>query len=143
MHPIHVITLFAMLSLVGVELSVSAFVHPAAAQLDPTARQLLLSRFASTLGKVMPIWYPVCAVLLGVETWLHWRVPGKATLLAADTIWLTASLASVLFLVPLNTRIAHGAANWQQLHRTWDQRHRVRIIALAVAALLLTASLSR
>ena len=77
-------------------------------------------------------------VLLGVETWLHRQTPGFAALFAASAIWLLALLASVLFLVPLNKRVVEGAAGWQQLHRMWDRRHRVRIVALSVAGVLLT-----
>jgi hypothetical protein len=47
-------------------------------------------------------------------------------------------VASILFLVPLNTRVAEGDADWQRIHRIWDKRHRVRTAALAVAAVLFT-----
>jgi uncharacterized membrane protein len=89
-------------------------------------------------GKVMPVWYPVCTLLLGIQTWLYWHTSGRWVLLTADAIWLLASVASIIFLVPLNTRVAQGAADWQRVHRTWDKRHRVRTAALAIAAVLVT-----
>jgi uncharacterized membrane protein len=138
MHLFNVATLFIVLTLIGVEFSVSAFVNPAAWRLEPEAQLKMLSRFALVLGKVMPVWYPVCALLFCVETWLYWHTSGRAVLLTADAIWLLASVASILFLVPLNTRIAEGAADWQRIHRTWDRRQRVRIVALSTAAILLT-----
>ena len=138
MHLLNVATVFLVLSLVSVEFSVAAFVDPAAWRLDPEPQLKLLSRLASVLGRVMPVWYPVSAFLLGVQTWLYWHTSGRGALLVADAIWLLASVGSILFLVPLNTRLAHGDADWQRIHRIWDKRHRVRTAALAIAAVLFT-----
>jgi uncharacterized membrane protein len=138
MHLFNVVTLFVVLTLVGVEFSVSAFVNPAASRLEPEAQLRMLSRFALVLGKVMPVWYPVSTLLFGIQTWLCWRIPGRAILLTADAIWVLTSAASIVFLVPLNTRISEGTDDWQRIHRIWDRRHRVRIVALSIAAILLT-----
>ncbi|MBB5055422.1 putative membrane protein [Granulicella aggregans] len=138
MHIVNLATLFIVLSLVGVEFSVSAFVNPAAWRLDPEPQLKLLSRLAVVLGKVMPIWYPACALLLGIQTWLHWHTADSGILLAADTLWVIASVGGIIFLVPLNNRIAAGDSDWQQIHRAWDGRHRLRITVLAVAAILLS-----
>lgn len=138
MHVLNMITALIVLTLVGVEFSVSAFVNPAAWRLEPEAQLKFLSRFALVLGRVMPVWYPVCAVLLGVETWLTWHTAGVGALLAADALWVLASVGGILFLVPLNSRVAQGDPDWQRLSRVWDGRHRVRIATLAAAAVLLT-----
>ena len=138
MHILNIATIFLVLSLVGAEFSVSAFVHPAAWRLDPEPQLKMLGRFASVLGKVMPVWYVVSTLLLGAQTWLHWQTSGLEILLTADAVWLLALLASLFFLVPLNNRVAEGAADWQRIHRVWDKRHRIRIAALAIAAILLT-----
>ncbi len=61
---------------------------------------------------------------------------GRGALLTLDAIWLLASVGSIVFLVPLNTRVADGDADWQRIHRIWDKRHRVRTAALAIAAVL-------
>ena len=143
MHWFNVATLFAVLTLVGVEFSVSAFVNPAAWRLDPEAQLKMLSPFALMLGKVMPVWYPVCAVLLGIETWIYWHAPGRIMLLTADAIWVLVSLASVFLLVPLNNKVVEGTVDWQQSHRVWDRRHRVRVAALAIAALLVASAVVR
>ena len=143
MHLFTMATVFFVVSLVGVEFSVAAFVHPAARRLDPASQLKFLSRLASVLGKVMPVWYPVSALLLAIETWLQWHASGREVLLAADAIWLLASVGSIIFLVPLNTRVAAGDADWQRIHRSWDRRHRVRTAALAIAAVLLTYVLVR
>jgi uncharacterized membrane protein len=143
MHLFNMATVFFILTLVGVEFSVSAFVNPAAWRLDPEAQLKMLGRFAFVLGRVMPVWYPACTLMLGIQTWLRWHAPGLGLLLTADAIWALTSVASIFVLVPLNSRIAEGVADWQRIHRIWDKRHRVRIAALAIAALLLTDVLVR
>ena len=143
MHLFNVATLFVVLPLVGVEFSVAAFFDPAAWRLNPEPQLEILSRLASVLGKVMPVWYPVCALLFGLQTWQYWHTSGRGILLAAAAIWFVASVGSIIFLVPLNTRVAAGDADWQRIHRVWDKRHRVRSVALATAALLLTHVLVR
>ncbi len=137
MHLFNMATVFVVLTLVGVEFSVSALVNPAAWRLEPEAQLTMLSRFALVLGRVMPVWYPASTLLLGIETWLNWHTPGRMILLAATAIWVLTSVASIVVLVPLNSRVAEGGADWARLHRTWDRRHRVRIVALATAAVLL------
>jgi uncharacterized membrane protein len=138
MHLFNMATLFVVLTLAGVEFSVSAFVNPAASRLEPESQLKMLSRSALVLGKVMPVWYTVSTVFLGIQTWLCWHTPGRAILLAADAIWVLIFLGSIFVLVPLASRVAEGAADWQRIHRIWDRRHRVRIAALATAAVLLT-----
>ena len=138
MHWFNVVTIFLVLSLVGVEFSVSAFIHPAASRLDPQPQLVMLSRSALLLGRVMPVWYPVCALAFLVQICLYWHAPRLGTLITAGAIWILTSLASIVFLVPLNNRVAEGAADWQRVHHIWDTRHRVRIVALAIAAILLT-----
>ena len=138
MHLFNTATLFVVLTLVGVEFSVSAFVNPAASRLEPESQLKMLSRSALVLGKVMPVWYSLCTLLLGIQTWLCWHTPGRLILAAADVIWVLISVASIFVLVPLASRVAEGSADWKQIHRIWDRRHRVRIAALATAAVLLT-----
>ena len=138
MHLFNMATVFVVLTLLGVEFSVSAFMNPAASRLEPESHLKLLSHSALVLGRVMPVWYSLCTLLLGIQTWLGWHTPGRAILLAADAIWVLISVASIFVLVPLAIRVAEGAADWQRIHRIWDNRHRVRIAALAAAAILLT-----
>ncbi|AXC13348.1 hypothetical protein ACPOL_4069 [Acidisarcina polymorpha] len=143
MHLFNIATLFVVLTLFGVEFSVSAFVNPAARRLEPESQLKMLSRLALVLGKVMPVWYPISALLTGIQTWLRWNTPGRAILLTADAIWVLISVASVFVLVPLASRLAEGTADWQRINRVWERRHRVRIAALAVTALLLTYEVVR
>ena len=141
MHLFNMATLFVVLTLVGVEFSVSAFVNPAASRLEPESHLKMLSRSALVLGKVMPVWYSVSTLFLGIQTWLCWQTPGRSILLTADAIMVLIAVASIFLLVPLASRVAEGAADWQRINRIWERRHRVRIVALATAAVLLTYAL--
>jgi hypothetical protein len=138
MHLFNMATLFVVLTLVGVEFSVSAFMNPAASLLEPESHLKMLSRSALVLGKVMPVWYSLSTLFLGIQTWLCWPTPGRTILLTADAIWVLISVASIFVLVPLASRVAEGVGDWQRIHRIWDRRHRVRIAALATASVLLT-----
>jgi hypothetical protein len=60
MHLFNMVTLFVVLTLVGVEFSVSAFMNPAASRLEPESQLKMLSHSALVLGKVMPICQPYC-----------------------------------------------------------------------------------
>ena len=143
MHWFNIATLFIVLTLTGVEFSVSAFMNPAASRLEPESHLKVLSHGAVVLGKVMPVWYSVCSLLLGIQTWLNWHTPGRPILLAADAIMVLIAVASILFLVPLNSRVAEGAADWQRISQVWDRRNWARIAALAIAAALLTCVVVR
>ncbi len=83
MHIFNVVTLVVVLTLVGVEFSVSAVVNPAAWRLEPESQLKMLSRFAFVLGKVMPVWYPVSTVLFVIQTWLCWHTPARAILFSS------------------------------------------------------------
>lgn len=143
MHLFNMTTVFFVLTLLGNEFSASAFVNPAAWRLEPEPQLKMLGSCAFVGGRVMPVWYSACTVMLGIQTWLHWHEPGLGLLLAADAIWVLISLLSIFFLVPLNNRVVEGVPDWQRIHRTWDKVHRVRIAAVAIAAVLLIDVLVR
>ncbi len=138
MHLFNVATLFVVLTLVGVEFSVSAFVNPSAWRLEAAPQATMLGRFAAVLGKFMPFWYAGALLLLGIETWLHRHTPESRILLTASVIWFLTTFATIFFLVPLNKRVIEAGPGWQEAHRAWDRRHRARVLALATAAILLT-----
>ncbi len=135
-HLFNVATVFLVLLMVGAEFSVSAFVNPSAWRLDPEPQSRMLSHYAAVLGKVMPFCYGAGLVLLGLETWLYRHTPEFTILLTASAIWFMATLGSIIFLVPLNNRVIAASTGWQAAHHSWDRRHRVRIVALATAAIL-------
>ena len=143
MHLFNTAIVFIVLTLLGVEFSVSAFVNPVVWRLEPESQLKTLSRFAVVGGKGMPVWYLVSTLLLCIQTWLCGHTPARSILLTVDAILVLIAVASIFVLVPLNSRVAQGAADWQRIHRIWDRIHRVRIAALATAAFLLTYVVAR
>jgi uncharacterized membrane protein len=142
MHLLSVVTLLAVVLLVGVEFSVSAFVNPIVWRLDLEPQEQALSLFASVLGRVMPFWYAICFLLLVTEVWLSWHSNAFMLLAIATSLWLTIIVVTIIVLVPINNRIAaRSAGNWQQEHRKWDRLHRLRVLVLFVASGLLTYAL--
>jgi uncharacterized membrane protein len=146
MHLLNTITIACTGLMVGNELAVSAFVNPAVWQLesDPQAKELSL--LARSLGRVMPIWYSLCFVLLAVESYLHRYQAALAPLLTATLIWAAVIAFTIGILVPINNRIASlnaaaPAPGWKHDHKRWDSLHRVRILLLTAAVLFLTYAL--
>jgi hypothetical protein len=124
--------------LVGTELSVSAFVNPVLWKLDESAEPQAIAFFAQRLGTAMPFWYGVSFLLLLAEATIHWRQAGFALLGAASGLWAAANVLTLLFLVPINNRMARldrisFTAHARRDHRKWDAMHRVRVGVLFAA----------
>ena len=126
----------------GVEFAVWAFINPILFRLDVPARDEAVRLFGLKLGKVMPFWY-VGNFLLLIALCVFLRgQPSIRHLVAALGLWAVAILLSLIVLVPINNRIvrADGTLPSEQLHRQhrkWDAMHRVRVVTLCAAYLLL------
>jgi uncharacterized membrane protein len=134
--------------MIGNELAVSAFVNPAIWQLDEAAEAKAAMLLARSLGKVMPFWYVLCLVLIGIEAYLHRDDANLFPLLAAVVVWSATIVYTVTLLVPINNRIAallpiSPSATWKQDHKRWDTLHRWRIVLLIIAMASLTYALIR
>ncbi|WP_084022011.1 anthrone oxygenase family protein, partial [Mycobacterium avium] len=97
------------------------------------------------LGTVMPFWYAMTLLLLGLlsvqERGAHydWLVGVAAGLMAVVV------LVTVTMLVPINNRIAKWPAGGQlsrELAARWDRRHRLRVVLLLGAYVLLTVAVT-
>jgi uncharacterized membrane protein len=146
MHVLDIITITSAGLMVGNELAISAFVNPALRRLESVPQAQALSILARSLGRAMPVWYGLCLALLALESFLHRHQTTVAALLTAIVIWMGVVIFSIGMLVPLNNRIASlGAARpvpgWERDHRKWDVLHRVRILLLIVALLLVINAL--
>lgn len=142
MHTLDLFTILCLGLLTGNELAVSWFVNPAIWKLNESPQTQALSLLARSLGKVMPIWYALCLVLLTVEAYVRRNGPHAELLQGAVVLWIIAIVYSISTLVPINNRIARldhalPAAGWSLEHRRWDKLHRWRIAMLTIA----TASL--
>ncbi|MEI9972556.1 MAG: DUF1772 domain-containing protein [Ignavibacteriota bacterium] len=141
MHLLNIITITSAGLMVGTELSVSAFVNPALRHLESGPQAQALSVLARSLGRAMPVWYGLCLALLALQSFLHLHQATLPPLLIAAALWVGAIVLSIGVLVPINNRIASlntaaPAAGWDRDHKKWDALHRVRVLMLMVALLL-------
>jgi uncharacterized membrane protein len=148
MHVLDVLTLLLVGLMIGNELAVSLFVNPVMGQLDDRSQTLALNLFARTLGKAMPPWYAMCLLLILMEAYVCRHGQGIALLLIAAAIWIVVILLTVLFLVPINNRVAAMtpevfAATGKKEHKKWDTMHRWRVFALTVAMVCLLEGILR
>src|ERR1700757_1870868 len=146
MHLLDTITITFAGLMVGNELAVSAFFNPAVWQLESTPQAQALSILAGSLGRAMPVWYGLCLALLALESFLHLHQATLTPLLIAAALWAGAIVLSISALVPINNRIASlntaaPAPGWERDHRKWDALHRVRILLLMLALLIVVNAL--
>ena len=146
MHLLNIITITSVGLMVGNELSVSALVNPALRRLESGPQAQALSVLARSLGRAMPVWYGLCLALLALESFLHFHQTTRTPLLIAAALWAGAIVLSISALVPINNRIASlnkeaPAPGWERDHRKWDALHRVRILLLILALLIVVNAL--
>lgn len=127
--------------MIGVEFCVSAFINPVLWKLESGAQLQTIRLFAAKLGFVMPFWYALGLVLLLAETFFRRHQPCVFLLGIASGIWALVIVLTLLFLVPINNRLARmedsSAFNSARSdHRKWDTLHRFRVLALVTAMLL-------
>lgn len=124
--------------LVGTEFTVSAFINPILAKLEPGAEAHATALFARKLGRVMPFWYMLNFVLLVAEGIVHRHDARLGWFAVAPILWAMVIVFTLLVLVPINNRIAAmGQATFsdrlRQEHTKWDLLHRWRVLALSLA----------
>lgn len=133
--------------MVGNELAVAAFIHPAIGRLRPPAHAAAAKAIASILGRVMPFWYGLGLLALLAELWRHHHQPHPfRLLLLAAVLWAATIVFTLAALVPRNDRIAamdpdRPYPTWQVDRSQWDTIHRVRVAVLCVAFALLAFAL--
>ena len=127
--------------LVGVEFAVSVVINPILHKLSRGEELRAIRLFASKLGKAMPFWYVLSLLLLVVEAIDRRGTTGGELLVAAIAIWIAVILLTIVFLVPINNRLARlnpelaepSAKAALQEHRRWDTMHRWRVVSLTGA----------
>jgi uncharacterized membrane protein len=131
-------TSFCIGLLIGNEIAVWAFIDPILWKLDDRAQIQAISMFAARLGTAMPFWYALSLALLLLETFLRRHEAGVPLTLASSAIWAAVVILTVLFLVPINNRLARmepslSSESAKREHRRWDALHRLRVVMLAVS----------
>lgn len=142
----NVATILCIGLLTGAEFAVSVFVNPVLGKLDFAAQAGAIRLFARRLGAAMPAWYIASLLLLLAEAVMHRHGTGVAPITVAIALWCAAIALSLLFLVPINNRMAQLNADGftesaRREHRRWDALHRVRVALLAIAMIFLLAGL--
>lgn len=130
--------------MVGNELAIAAFVHPTFDRLADDIHVSSAPAIARILGRVMPFWYGLVAVLILAEAMIRWHLSGHLPLLitASAVLWVLSIVYTITALVPINNRIASWTksappANWKTYRRRWDLLHRWRVLLLVVAFTLM------
>jgi uncharacterized membrane protein len=147
MHLLDLITIVSAGLMTGNELAIAAFVNPALRRLESGPQAQARSVLARSLGQGMPVWYGLCLALLVLVSFLHrHQTTMLAALMTAAVIWAGVILFSIGMLVPINNRIASlnataPAPGWEHDHKKWDVLHRVRVLLLLIALLVLTNAL--
>jgi hypothetical protein len=136
-----IVTTVCVALLIGNEISVSAFIDPILWKLEERAQAKTVSLFAGRLGAAMPFWYALSLVLLVVETFVH-REAGFFLLSVSCAIWVVVVLLTLLFMVPINNRLARMEAGHRE-HRRWDRFHRLRILALGTSLVCFLLAIRR
>lgn len=124
--------------LIGTEFAVAVFINPTLRRLRPREELRAIRLFAAKLGSAMPIWYCVSLLLLIAEAVLRRGEIGYSLLITASAIWVSVIVLTILFLVPINNRLARidpNAAAEPALkeHGRWDTMHRWRVATLTAA----------
>jgi uncharacterized membrane protein len=132
--------------MIGTEFAVSAFINPILWKLDDRAQMNAVRMFAAKLGSVMPFWYGLGLLLLLAETVAMRHEPGVVLLSIASGIWALVIVLTVLFLVPINNKLARfepGSATQkaQRDHHKWDGLHRLRVLGLTASMVLLLVAI--
>ena len=95
--------------MIGTEFAVSAFINPVLSRLDDRARLDAIRLFAARLGFAMPFWYGLGLVLLIAQAILFRHQPQFALLATATGLWTAVIVLTLVFLVPINNRLAQLA----------------------------------
>lgn len=128
--------------MIGTEFAVSVFINPILLQLDEPVRTETVRLFGRKLGKAMPFWYCGNMLLLIAEAIALRHQSGVALLSAAAAFWAAAIVLSLVVLVPINNRLVRrdsglSLESAHRQHKRWDAMHRVRVLSLGVAMVLL------
>ena len=140
MEVLTVVSIIVAGLMVGNELAIAAFVHPALDRLPDDIHLSAASSLARVLGRFMPFWYILVILLTLAMALVQWHESGHLPIWSATSaiLWVLASVFSVTTLVPINNRIASWTtgtppADWKTLRSRWDLLHRWRVLLLTIA----------
>jgi uncharacterized membrane protein len=135
---LEIVTTICIGLLIGTEFAVAVFINPILRKLDAREELRAIRLFAAKLGRAMPFWYAGSLLLLIAEIVIRYKQAGETLLIAASLIWVAVIVLTLIFLVPINNRLARvdlNAPPEQALaeHGKWDSLHRWRVASLTAA----------
>ena len=138
---IQIVTTISIGLMIGAEFAVWAFINPILWRLEGPSQMEAIRYFARRLGKVMPFWYAFNLILLVTEAFLLRSQAGARLIGAAAGIWAVVIVLTLMFLVPINNRLASWSSRQpvdqaQREHKRWHAMHRARVVALETAMVL-------
>jgi len=145
---LYLLALLVSGTMVGNEIAVGLFVHPRLDGLPDAVYAPARVALARAFGAIMPFWYAATLLLTVAVAGTLRGSPVFILALIAAGIEGAVIVATVLFLAPLNARIAAWdvddlADDWRTEAARWDKMHFARIGFLGLAfALLVAACLS-
>jgi uncharacterized membrane protein len=124
--------------MIGTEFAVAVFINPILRKLGTREELRAIRLFAAKLGAAMPFWYGASLLLLISEAALRHNQSGYLLLIAAISIWAAVIVLTLLFLVPINNRLARVDPDAETEgalteHGQWDAMHRWRVATLTAA----------
>jgi len=124
--------------LIGTEFAVAVFINPILRKLGAREELRAIRLFAAKLGTAMPFWYVASLLLLIAEAIFRHGEAGSLLLIAAGAIWAAVIILTLLFLVPINNRLARVDPDSTiepalHEHGRWDAMHRWRVASLTAA----------
>ena len=124
--------------MIGTEFAVAVFINPILRKLGTREELRAIGLFAAKLGAAMPFWYGASLLLLIAEAALRHNEAGYLLMIAAISIWAAVIVLTLLFLVPINNRLARVDPDAETEgalteHGQWDAMHRWRVATLTAA----------
>jgi Anthrone oxygenase len=123
------------------EFAVAAFVHPSFAKIPDSAHAAAANSSARILGSYMPFWYALVLMLSIADAVITWRYVHEwdKWILASCVLWVIAIVSTIIWLVPINNRVASWTpeslpSDWREDRKRWDRLHRWRTLLLFVAS---------
>jgi uncharacterized membrane protein len=144
MEALNVVAILFAGLMVGCELAIAALIHPTLDTLPEAVHLPAASAIARVMGKVMPFWYALTALLTVAVGAIRWHDSDRLPILIVLSagLWTLVIVYTVTVLVPINNRIASWEksappADWRSYRSRWDLLHRWRVVVLTVAFVLL------
>jgi uncharacterized membrane protein len=144
MEALNVVAILFAGLMVGCELAIAALIHPTLDTLPEAVHLPAASAIARVMGKVMPFWYALTALLTVAVGAILWHNSDRLPILIVLSagLWTLVIVYTITVLVPINNRIASWEksappADWRSYRSRWDLLHRWRVVVLTIAFVLL------